>query len=126
MIDITDTTKFEDLGNLFGNSDIFILSYVVSEVFDDAIKLQDFLSKMMEAAPTGSKFIFIERNEPRWIERINIMSEVAKLTLLSEPNLTNTYMSFDEQRTQLGKLPEEIDWSPRANWNAFWVVGTKE
>jgi hypothetical protein len=125
-LDITDTANFGNFGNIFGKIDVFILSYVVSEVFDDAIKLQSFLSKMTESAPSGAKFIFIERNEPRWVEKINIMSDVAKLTLSSEPNHTSNYMSLDEQRTHLGKLLEDVGRSPRTNWNAFWVVGTKE
>jgi hypothetical protein len=64
MIDITDLNNFGKWGNLFGQ-DIHVLSYIVSEVFDDAEKLQKFITEMVNYAPIGSKFVFIERTEDR-------------------------------------------------------------
>ena len=123
-IDITDTGNFGNLGNLFGQ-DLTILSYIISEVFDDATKLRGFLTEMVTYAPSGSKFLFIERNEGRWKCEIERIAKDARL-ILSDFHDTKNNMSGDEQKTQLGQLFSDIEWSPRLTWNAFWVVGTKE
>jgi len=123
-IDITDMSNFGNLGNLFGQ-DIHILSYILSEVFDEVQKLRNNITKMAEYASDEARFLFIERNQPGWKKEIKDMATQANITL-SEFHDTKAYMGLDEQRAHLGKLFEDVGRSPRANWDAFWVVGTKK
>lgn len=123
-VDMTDTASFGNLGTVF-NQDIFILSYVVSEVFDDTDQLADFTTAIVRHAPQGAKFLFIDRNEPRWRKAVANLAADAGITL-STVNYTQTNMSADENRTDLGEIYEDVGRDPRVTWNAFWVVGTKE
>lgn len=127
-VDITDPTALTDLGTLF-QQDIFILSYVVSEVFENVAALRNFTAQMAQNAPGGSKFLFIDRDEERWRDEVRRIAQDAGL-YLGEFTRSNTNMSHDEQATDLGRVYEDVKrlggWNPRVRWTAFWVVGTKQ
>lgn len=125
MIDITNLENFGKWGNLFGQ-DIHILSYIVSEVFDDAEDLQKFIIKMAEYAPEGSKFVFIERAEDRWKNKIKETADLAGLSLSGFIRKQNGRIDSEEEKTDLGRIYSELQWDPRLTYEAFWVVGTKE
>ena len=125
MIDITDLANFGRWGNLFGQ-DIHILSYIISEVFDDAERLQRFIAEMAKYAPDGAKFVFIERTEDRWQKQIKETADEAGLTLSSFLRKSNGRIDPGEEKTDLGRIYSELKWEPRLKYDAFWVVGTKE
>ena len=125
MIDITKLDDFGNWGNLFGQ-DIHILSYIVSEVFDDAEDLQKFIINMAAYAPTGSKFVFIERGEDRWENKIKETADLAGLSLSRFNREKNGRIDPEEEKTDLGRIYSELQWYPRLKYDAFWVVGTKE
>lgn len=97
MIDITDLANFGRWGNLFGQ-DIHILSYIISEVFDDAERLQRFIAEMAKYAPDGAKFVFIERTEDRWQKQIKETADEAGLTLSSFLRKSNGRIDPGEEK----------------------------
>lgn len=122
-VDITNMSNFGNLGNLY-NHDFYILSYVLSEIFDESEEFITFLGNMVNYSPRGSKFIFIDRRGPRWEDRVRLISEQVGLEL-SELRHSKSNMSSDEQVTDLGELVDDVGRRPRLTWDAFWVVGTK-
>lgn len=122
-IDINNTSNFGNLGAVF-DQDIFIMCYLISDIFANFNNLRAFASMMAEQAPEGSKYLFIDRRGPVWEDEVKLIASEAGLTL-SKFNYTKTNMSGDEQIADLGSLNDDINWSPRVQWDAFWVVGTK-
>ena len=131
-IDITNIDNFGNWGAVFGQ-DIYIFSYIISEVFDDYPQLKNFITKMAAQSPKGAKFLFIDRIEQRWKNVIIDLAENAGIAL-SEFHDTRSSMgvaSPKEEKTDLGQIYVDVlerypKGYPRLNWNAFWVVGTKE
>jgi hypothetical protein len=128
--DITSTENFGNLGDVFGQ-DLYILSYVVSEIFDFAPDLRRTVAKMVEKAPPGSKFLFVERREQRWVKEIELLSEDAGISI-SAMKKTTTNMDTDEEKRDLGQIYFDVQrilgrsYEPRITWKAFWTVGTKD
>ena len=124
-IDITNTTNFGNLGTVF-DQDIYVLSYVVSEIFENVQDLRSFTTYMAGYAPLGAKFLFVDRKEQRWKTEVSNLAAEAGITL-SVFHDTTSSMSTDEQKTDLGRIYDALHekWEPRVTWDAFWVVGTK-
>jgi len=131
---------------LIQNSDIYIMSYVFSEIFADKSKLDKFRDLVLEIfkhAESGSKIIFIDRNEYR------IKNELEKI--LRSAGLSNilightfqdskfTFSKYDilrfnfrlnidmKQVYNLSNFWKYIcsnHFSPKLEANAFWIVGT--
>ncbi len=134
-IDITNIDNFGNWGAVF-DQDIYIFSYIISEVFDDYLQLKNFITKMAVQSPQGAKFLFIDRNQKRgknWKHVIADLAENAGIAL-SEFHDTTSNMgvaSPKEEKTDLGQIYSDIlkiypEGKPRLTWDAFWVVGTKE
>jgi len=126
-IDVTNTKHFGNWGAVF-DKDIYVFSYIVSEVFDYHNELQDFITKMSAQAPEGSKFLFIDRWGQKWKDNVEGIAEKSGINLsgFHDTKVFRHYMSPDEQKTDLGQIYIDVGRSPRTTWNAFWVVGTKE
>lgn len=124
-IDITNTTDFGNLVTVF-DQDIYVLSYVVSEIFGNVQNLRSFATYMAEYAPSGARFLFVDRKEPRWKTEVSNLAAEAGITLSAFHDAFSN-MSTDEQKTDLGRIYDALHekWEPRVTWNAFWVVGTK-
>lgn len=128
-IDITNLENFGNLGAIFGQ-DIYIFSYVISEIFNSASYLRKFTTKIAERAPQGSIFVFIERREDRWIDEIRLLAKESGINI-TEPTYTISSMDTDEEKTELGRIYLELKklhgqkYDPRITWNAFYMIGTK-
>ena len=122
-VDVTNITGFGNLGAIF-QQDLYVMCYVISEVFDQTQDLGTFTSLMATHAPQGSKFLFIDRWGKIWTDKIKTIADQAGLAL-SDFHSTRCAMSRDELVTDLGQLHTDIGISPRTTWKPFWVVGTK-
>ena len=102
--------------------------YVVSHIYapEDLSRFCQFMRSVIDSAPKGSKFLFIDRREPDW--------QTSVATLLGYPGIeiSGPYSSSSdspgdprEDKTDLGVLYKELDIYPRLSWNIFWIVGTK-
>ena len=108
--------------------DLFVVSYVVSHIYtsEGLSQFGAFIRSVIDSAPKGSKFLFIDRNEREWDKSVT--------TLLDHPGIeiSGTYFSSSdspgdprEEKSDLGVLYEHLNVFPRLSWNIFWVVGTK-
>lgn len=123
-VDIKDTGGLANLGSIF-DQDIFILSYLVSEIFANFEDFRDFTQQVVHYAPKGAKFLFVDRNGPRWKKEIKTLAGQAGIKL-SPFNDTEGNMFQTEQISDLGSLKTDIGISAKLTWKAFWVVGTKK
>ena len=108
--------------------DLYVVSYVVSHIYtsEDLSLFRQFMQSVIDSAPNGSKFLFIDRNESDW--------QTSVATLLDYPGIeiSGPYFSSSrdpgdhrEQKTDLGVLYKHLDIDPRLSWDIFWMVGTK-
>jgi hypothetical protein len=58
--DVTDLNSLPLLSNVW-NQDIYVLNFLLSEIFDDNPHCRAFMSQVASFAPPGAHFIFIER-----------------------------------------------------------------
>lgn len=122
--DVTKTANYGSIKHLF-DQDLFILSYVVSEIFEDEQVggLEKLLDAMAAAAKPGSKFLIIDRSESRVKEMATRLLSELELDL-SDVVESKRNMDSDEESSDLGEYLIK-DHYPRLKWNSFWVIGTK-
>ena len=122
--DMTRVEQFSNLVQLFVH-DIYILNYVVSEIIADDEALANLVNTMAHHAPSGARFVFIDRNQDNVSERVSKFITGARLTeLWKDESATN--MDSDEQANELEEYIEKIEWKPRVQWNgAFCIIAQK-
>jgi hypothetical protein len=91
-IDITDIDSLHKYGQLW-NQNVYVLNFVLSEIFEKNSKLIAFVAKIAEFAPSGARFVFIERKGTMWMERMSTIAKASKLILtpfeMSQKRMTN-------------------------------------
>lgn len=124
-IDITDRGHFATLGRVF-TQDIYVLSYVLSEIFENrkVAALRHFVTDMATHAPPGAKFLFVDRDEPKWQCEVANLCRDANMSLSKFQKSVGS-MDADEDKESLGGVYSAMDpRKPRLTWDAFWAVGT--
>jgi hypothetical protein len=124
--DVTELERLPYLGNVW-EQDIYVINFLLSEIFNDDPGLRAFLSQIAKFAPTGAKFVFIERRGFMWQQRMENIATEAGLTL--SPFVESRSNGFaGEDPTSLGRIYESIQESrkPRLNWNVVYSIGTKK
>ena len=108
--------------------DLYVVSYVVSHIYtpEDLSLFRQFMQAVIDSAPNGSKFLFIDRNESDWQMSVATLLDYPGIEI-SGPYFSNSKDPGDrwEQKTDLGVLYEHLDIDPRLSWDIFWMVGTK-
>ena len=108
--------------------DLYVVSYVVSHIYtpEGLSRFHEFMRSVIDSAPKGSIFLFIDRSGPGW--------QTSVATLLNHPGIeiSEFYSSSSmspgdprEEKADLGVLYEGLGVPPRLGWDIFWVVGTK-
>jgi hypothetical protein len=121
---MTKVDQYANLVQLF-EQDIYILNYVLSEIFADHQAFGDLINEMAKHAPSGARFVIIDRKQDNVLGWAKELLQGAGLT---EAGLyqTSTNMDFDEQKAVLDGYQQFIKLSPRITWNgAFCLVGIK-
>jgi hypothetical protein len=124
-VDIKKPASLVNLGTIF-DQDIYILSYLVSEIFANFEDFRNFAQQIADHSPKGSKFLFVDRKGQRWKDEI---AKVAKQAGIKLSDFNDTQSSMDpktEEVRDLGSLVKEVGTYPKLKWNAFWAVGTKK
>lgn len=122
-IDMTKVERYANLVQLFEH-DLYILNFVISEIMVNRDALERLIRSMVEHAPQGARFIFIDRNQDDvatytkdLVERLGLSTDLY--------TASRTNMDGDEQSSVLNDFKPPQGWSPRVTWNAFCVVGVK-
>jgi hypothetical protein len=121
-LDFSDLDGFTNLPSLF-RRDIFVLNYVVSEVFD-LEELLPIMTKMVQGCPVGAHYLFIDRSDSKTTNKIATLIE--KLGLEQQAGARNkNSMDTDEQKSELQEISKFLGKQPRITWNAEWILAVK-
>ncbi|MBH8561687.1 hypothetical protein I8748_05745 [Nostoc sp. CENA67] len=124
--DVTDLEQLPYLGSVW-NQDIYVLNFLLSEIFNDNPRLRSFLSQVTKFAPTGARFVFIERRGPMWEQRIKNIATESGLTL-SPFMESRCNRLVGEEPSKLGSIYNAIQEirKPRLSWNVVYSVAVKQ
>ena len=125
--DVTDVERISGLGNVW-NQDIYVFNFILSEIFDDNPGFRSFIKTVASLAPSGSKFVFIERRGGMWETRITNVANEASLSLSSFTEIRNS-LDGDEQVEDFGEIYSELSErgrQPRTTYNVVYNIATKE
>lgn len=123
--DVTDLSRLPNLGNIW-NQDVYVVNFLLSEIFNDHPNLRAFLAKVVTLAPTGARFVFIERRGWMWEQR---MKHIAAESGLILSDFVESQSSLrDESPAALGAIYNAIHENrmPRLNWNVVYSIGIKQ
>ena len=122
--DMTQIEQYANLHHVFTH-DLYVMNYVLSEIFGENEAFGGLINRMSESAPRGAKFLIVDRSQDVIIDRAREHLQNAGLTV-GEVHRTNSNMDGDEQSDTLLEYYRLIRRNPRVQWQgAFWVVGTK-
>ncbi|NDC79199.1 MAG: hypothetical protein EBZ67_15210 [Chitinophagia bacterium] len=122
--DMTRIEQYANLGQLFRH-DLYVLNYVLSEIFTDQDAFARLVARMAQEAPAGAMFLIVDRDQPRVVAWARELLAAAGLNEVQFTQ-TNSNMDLDERRTTLMEYEREINHRPRLTWRgAFWIVGVK-
>jgi hypothetical protein len=123
--DVCETSRLRFLGHIW-NQDIYVINFLLSEIFEDDPGLRSFISAAAEKAPVGSMFVFIERRGYRWQERIVKIVADAGLSLSSFVESKQDSLQ-NENPTSLGNVYQHLRdiRRPRLGWNVVYSIGEK-
>lgn len=129
--DVTDTKGMNDLGDIW-TQDLFVVNFLLSELFNDDPDFHAFITAVAERAPSGSRFVFIERRGSRWATGMKNCTAKAGIKL-GEFKKSQERLDTGEQPELLGEVFQQLSGAPngrgrvpRLNWNVIYSVGIKE
>ena len=115
--------------------DLYVVSYVVSHIYtpEGLSRFRQFMRSVMDSAPKGSKFLFMDRGgvpnqagAVNWQESVRDILSCPRIDISAPVRLTsNSPGDRWERKTDLGALYVHLGICPRLGWDIFWMVGTK-
>ena len=128
--DVTDTEGLRNRGDIW-TQDLFVVNFLLSEIFADNRGFHAFIAAIAERPPVGSRFVFIERSGTMWADRMK--SCTAKTGIrLGEFVASRRSLDDGELPELLGNVYQRLSSvpdrgkCPRLNWNVVYSVGVKE
>lgn len=122
--DMTRVEQYANLHHLFVH-DLYLMNYVVSEIIAEHQALGGLINTMASHAPSGARFLFIDRNQ---VAVVNMCRQLLQAAGLVEERFaeSSTNMGYDEQSSSLGEYIQRVGWNPRVSWNgAFCITAVK-
>lgn len=121
--DITDTERIGSLGHIW-HQDVYIINFLLSEIFTTDPGMLEFLSQVTRHAPQGARFIMIERRGTRWEERMAAIADRANLDLSP---FIESEGRVEDSPSNLGIIYKDLKArrSPRVNWKVVYTIGVK-
>lgn len=120
--EFSDVESFGNLPALF-NKEIFIFSFVISEIFDLSI-ISPIMEAMIAAAPSGAYFLFIDRGDAETTGKIEQLISDFELDDVGDAEIKGS-MDVDEEKGVLKEFSDAIGKLPRLTWNARWQLAMK-
>lgn len=124
--DVTDLNALARLGGAWDH-DVYVLNFLLSEIFDDSPACRAFMSQVVSFAPEGSHFVFIDRKGRIWERRIAAIAAQAGLKL--SPFVTSERTLVGERPEDLGAIFEALSGrnrTPRLTWKIVYSIGIKQ
>ncbi len=123
--DVTQLEGLTQFGDVWTH-DIYVVNFLLSEIFYDDPGLRAFLSKISGSAPRDAHFVFIERRGGMWEDRMAAIARDAGLIL--SPFIESKCESLeDEDPRDLRAIYAAISTRkhPRISWNVVYSIGRK-
>jgi hypothetical protein len=125
--DVTEIGRVGQLPNVW-HQDIYVLNYLLSEVFRDDPGLRAFMTLVAQRAPSGAKFLFVDRRGTMWAERMQRISRASGLVQGPfhefEGEISDNPLSLGSIYTSLTADPVRGR-QPRNSYRAIYGVATK-
>jgi hypothetical protein len=122
-LNFADLNSFANLPSIF-QKDIFVLNFVVSEVFD-LNELRPIMNKMVEGCASGAHFLFVDRADQETSKKVQTLIEALQLKIECAAK-TKGSMDTDEDKSEVELISEFLGGrQPRLTWNAEWVLAAK-
>ncbi|HYP25824.1 MAG TPA: hypothetical protein VE262_03810 [Blastocatellia bacterium] len=123
--DVTEIDRLPNLGNVW-NQDIYVMNFLLSEIFINHPGLRAFLTEIVRFAPTGARFILIERRGPMWQRNMKAIAADSGLQLSDFIESQRGFLE-GENPEDLGSIFEAIGERkmPRLSWNIVYSIGVK-
>ena len=119
----TELDAFGSLTTIF-KRDIFVLNFVVPEVFD-LDELLPIMRKMVNGCRGGAHFIFVDRSDDITTGKIDKLIAELKLSVALRDETTGS-MDTDEQKMELQEISDFLQGKqPRLTWKAKWILAVK-
>lgn len=128
--DVTDTAGMQNLGDIWSH-DVFVINFLLSELFDDDPGFRAFMTAVTQRAPTGSRFVFIERRGGMWEDRMASCARDAGLRLSAFQEQSGG-LDDGDTASLLGEVYSQLANSrdngkePRNSWRVVYSIGVKE
>ncbi len=128
--DVTDTDGMRNLGDIW-TQDLFVVNFLLSEIFTDDPGFHAFITAVAQRAPVGSRFVFIERRGSMWAARMRNCTAKAGIRLgnfkesRSDLDLGEYPHLLGDVYAKLSSVPDKGR-SPRQHWNVTYSIGIKE
>lgn len=128
--DVTKTDELDKLGDIWSH-DVFVINFVLSELFHDDPGFRAFMTAVTSRAPKGSRFVFIERRGGMWERRMTNCAKEAGLRL-SPFQEKSGGMDPGDRESLLGEVYDQLSKapgkgkSPRNSWRVVYSIGVKE
>ena len=137
-VDVIDPESAQ-LPALTRGFDLYVVSYVVSHIYtDDGLsQFRRFMRSVIDSAPKGSKFLFIDRggvaNEAgvvNWQKSVRDLLNCPGIDISDPvPLFSKSPGDSGERKSDLGVLYKHLGinpmLNPRLGWDIFWMAGTK-
>jgi hypothetical protein len=125
--DVTALDQIPYLGSIW-NQDVYVVNFLLSEIFTDNPGLRAFLRKVAEFAPKGARFVFIERRGYIWQQRMRHIASESGLELSGFVKSQGSILNAGEEAGALGAIFTAIHdiRMPRLNWNVVYSIGVKQ
>ena len=106
-IDVEDVQSIGDVPDV-RDQDLYLVSYVVSHVFDNFDNMNRFFCELIGNAPPRSKFIFIDRRGERWQDKVTQLAKSAPIQFSETKEASDLTISRDEEKSDLGAIFNEL------------------
>lgn len=133
-MDVTDPNEFDNYAELFGEQDILVFNYLLSE---NKVRFTEFnatLAKLLSLAKPGARFVFIDRIEysggSTFADDVESMVRASGLAGVERTNHNGCMAESDDELAsyipRFGRRPRRWFRTVQSRWpTAFSVVGTK-
>lgn len=119
---LTDPNQFDHFSIRFSGINIYILSYVVSEVISDIDGLKEVVSYLANLSEPSTKFLFIDRSQPEVsAAAADIVDSVPEIQSVEQKN---TRGEWNESPEKLGEWYLNIRRLPRFQWESFFHLAS--
>jgi hypothetical protein len=122
-LDLTNADLFSNFATRFNDIDIFVASYLVSEVMDRVKEFERVIEVLASRVKHGSLFLFVDRNQTAVREAVE--SLIVSNQHLGLVGLERGQGRLEDDPSELGEWFMNIPSLPRKRWQTFFALSVR-